>query len=250
MSSSTPTRRGRTPAGRRLGVAALLGLLLALQLTGATDARAAQQGAVAVPAGTVDGQTRLVVELPAGGGQPAPSWSATVDGASRPVTAVPLLSDRLTMALVLDASRDGGRVLQSGLSGVVDFVFAAPGAARAAVVADTTPPAVVTPLQSGPADLVSGLSALEPRGDRQTSAALDLAAQQLPPEAGSPRLVVLYTAAPDAAGRSAADLGAGLSAAGIVLGVVTTATDGGPVPPYWSAATGATGGTAVSVRGP
>ena len=246
MSSSTPTRRGRTP-GRRAGIAALLGLLLALQPAGATKARAAQQDAVAVPAGTTDGRTRLVVELPAG--RPAPSWSATVDGSPRPATAVPLLSDRLTMALVVDASQDGGRVLQSGLSGVVDFVFSAPAAARAAVVADTGPPAVVTPLRSGPADLLSGLSALEPRGDRQTVAALDLAAEQLPPEAESPRLVVLYTAAPDAAGRSAADLGARLAAAGIVLGVVTTAGEGGPVPPYWSAAAGATGGTAVSARG-
>ena len=248
MSSSTPTRR----ASGRVGVAALLGLLSLLLLpVGATDARAEQQPSlVAAPVGTTAGQSRLVVELRgAGAGQAAPSFSVTVDGTRRPTTVTPLLSDRLTTAVVVDASRDGGPVLQPGLSGVVDFVLGAPAAARTALVADTSPPAVVTPLRSGPAELLNGLSALQPGGDRQTVAALDLAAQQLPPDAETPRLVLLYTAAPDAAGRSAADLGAGLSAAGIVLAVVTTAGDGGPVPPYWSDAAGATGGTAISARG-
>jgi hypothetical protein len=246
-------------------IPALLVLLLALHLAVAPAARAAgqnaalqtaaqqspgRQSAVVVPSGTAGGHTRLVVALPPGGGKATPPVSVTVDGTPQPATTVPLLSDRLAMAIVVDASTDGGRVLQPGLSGVVDFVLGAPGAARTALVADTAPPAVVTPLQSGPADLLSGLSALQPRGDRQTLAALDLAVHQLPPGVEDPRLVVLYTAAPDAPGRSAADLGAELSAAGIVLGVVTTAAGGGPVPPYWSAATAATGGTAISARGP
>ena len=231
-------------------VAVLLGLLL-LAPAGVTGAGAAQPGIVAVPAGTADGQTRLIVALPrTADGRGAPPLSVTVDGTLRPVTTTPLLSDRLAAAVVVDASRDGGPVLQPGVSGVVDLVLGVPGTARAALVADTDPPVVVTPLRAGAAELLDGLSAMQPRGDRRTVAALDLAAAQLPSDAGSPRVVMLYTSAPDAADRSAADLGAGLSAAGIVLAVVTTAADGGPVPPYWSAAAAATGGTAVSVRGP
>ncbi len=225
----------------------LLGLLIALQLLGGTPARA-QQGFAVVPAGAEAGSARLVVECPGAGAGREPSFAVTVDGRPQPVTAVPLLSERLALAAVVDASREAGAVLQPGISGVVDLVLGAPAGLRAALVADTGPPVVVTPLGSDPAALLDGLSALRPGGDRQTVAALDLAARQLPPEAGSPRLVVLHTGAADAPGRSAADLAAGLSAAGIVLGVVATGTDGGPVPPYWAAAAAATGGTAVSVR--
>ena len=56
---------------------------------------------------------------------------------------------------------------------------------------------------------------------------------------------MLYTAAPDAGGPSAADLAARLTAAGAVLAVVVPAPD---VPTYWAAAAAATGGTAVAAR--
>jgi hypothetical protein len=232
---------------RRLRVVTLLVLLLAVGPVGVTDARAEQPGLVAVPDGTTAGRSRLVVALPGPG--PAPSFAVTVDGTPRPVTTTPLLSDGLATALVVDASADGGPILQPGISGAVDLVLGGPAAARTALVADTDPPAVVTPLRPGPAAVVDGLSTLQPRGDRRTGAALDLAARQLPPEADSPRLLVLYTAAPDAPGRSAADLGARLSADGIVLAVVTTAGDGDRAPAYWSAAAAATGGTAVGAPG-
>src|SRR3712207_6319179 len=93
MSSST---RNRCRSGRRrvaVWTGLLLVLLVALPLVGGTDARA-QQGVAVAPAGTADGRTRLVGEGPAtGDGQAAPSFSVTVDGTPRPVTATPLLSE-------------------------------------------------------------------------------------------------------------------------------------------------------------
>ena len=227
-------------------------VLIALQLVGVTSAAAAQPHLVAVPAGTMDGQSRLIVDLPGTGGSPVPpgSFSVAVNGIARPTRAGPLLSDRLAMALVVDASQAAAPVLQPGLNGVADFALPVSSAIRTTLVADTTPPAVVSALQPGAVELLRGLSALQFRGDRQTVAALDLAVAQLPPEPDNPRLVVLYTAAPEATGRSPAELGARLAAAGVVLAVVTTAGDGGPVPPYWSLAAAATGGVAVSARGP
>ena len=45
----------------------------------------------------------------------------------------------------------------------------------------------VTPLQSSPADVLPGLGAIVAAGDRQTAAALDLAAAQLPRGPDNPR---------------------------------------------------------------
>ena len=104
------------------------------------------------------------------------------------------------MVVVVDASAAGGPQLQPGLSGVGDLVLSAPPGARSALVADTAPPAVVAPLAVGPSGTLRGLTTVRPGGARQTVAALDLALQQLPPGPDDPRLVVLYTAAPDAGG--------------------------------------------------
>jgi hypothetical protein len=246
MSSSTPI-----PRSGRLRTVAVLALLIVLQLPASTIAWAAPP-VVAVPAGTMDGQSRLIVDLPpARRSSVSPgSFSVAVAGTPRPTRAGQLMSDRLAMGVVVDTSEGGGSVLQPGLSGVVDFMFATSPATRCALVADTTRPAVLSPLQPRSSDTLSGLTAMQSGGDRQTIAALELAVQQLPLEAENPRLVLLYTAAPAAAGRSAADLGARLSAAGVVLAVITTASDGGPVPEYWSSAAAATGGIALSASGP
>jgi hypothetical protein len=228
----------------------MLVVLAILQLPGPASAQAAEPGIGVVAEGTMDGRGRLIVDLPAG--QPAvsrESFSVTVAGQPLPTSAAPLLSDRLAMALVVDASAAAAPVLQQGLSGVVDFALGASPATRTTLVADTVPPAVVTPLQAGPSAVLPGLSGIQPRGDRQTAEALDLAVQQLPREADSPRLVVLYTAAPEVAGEAADDLVARLTAAGVVLAVVTTAGNGGPAPAYWSTVCERTGGVALDAAG-
>jgi hypothetical protein len=243
MSSSTPT-----PASLRRRRAALIALLIVLQLVGVASGWAAQPDIGAVAAATRDGRGRLILDLPDAGASSLPpeSFSVAVDGRPLPATAVPIMSDRLAMALVVDASQAGRPVLNPGLSGAVDFALATSPTTRSTVVADTSPPAVVAPLRPGPAATLEGLSSIEPQGEPQTAAALDLAVQQLPVEADDPRLVVLYTAA-EAADHPAADLVARLTAAGAVLAVVAVG-DEGAVSPYWSSVAAATGGVAVGAR--
>ena len=215
-----------TRSARWAAVLALLGVLL----TGGVAW--AQPAGVVVSEGTLDGRARLVVS---GDGPIA----VTVAGQPQPITTTPLLSDRTAMALVVDASAEGGPGLQPGLGGLVDFALGVPPVTRTAVVADTAPPAVVVPLQAGPAGVLTGLGGITSRGARQTGAALDLAVAQLPREAEGPRLVVLYTGGADTA--DAADaLAARLRAQGVVLAVVTTADAG-----YWRTVAEGTGGVAV-----
>jgi hypothetical protein len=217
----------RGPA-RWAAVLVLLGVLT-------VPAVAWAQPAGVVAENTVDGRARLVVS---GTGPIA----VTVDGRPQPSTTTPLVSDRSAMTLVVDASADGGPGLQPGLGGLVDFALAAPPAMRTALVTDTSPPAVVAALQSGPAGVLTGLSGIASRGERQTVAALDLAVAQLAREPDGPRLVVLYTSGA-ATAEAADDLAARLRADGVVLVVVTTA-DGG----YWRAVAAGTGGVAVAAR--
>jgi hypothetical protein len=220
---------GRVRQRRPLRWAAVLALLGVLLTCGVAWA---QPSGVVVSEGTLDGRARMVVS---GDGPIA----VTVDGRPQPITTTPLVSERAAMALVVDASAEGGPGLQPGLGGLVDFALGAPSGTRTAVVSDTAPPAVVVPLQAGPAGVLTGLGGITSRGDRQTGAALDLAVAQLPREPDSPRLVVLYTGGTDTA--DAADaLAARLRAEGVVLAVVTTADAG-----YWRAVAEGTGGVAV-----
>jgi hypothetical protein len=230
----------------------LLGALWALVLvavlggsvSAAPTAPAATPGVVA--AGTWDGRSRLTVTLPKTLPDPGPV-SVTVEGSPVPADVVPLLSDRTATAVVVDTSAAAAPVLAPGLSGAASFVLATPPAARSTLVADTTSPAVLSPLQAGPAGTLRGLAEARAGGDRQTGAAVALALAQLPPEADHPRLVVLYTGAPDAP-TPAADLAAALTTAGAVLAVVVPSDDG-VVPPYWAQVTAATGGLAVAAPG-
>ena len=198
----------------------------------------------------MDGRGRLVLDLPSADrfALSPGSFLVSVAGQPLPSTAGPVMSDRLAMALVIDASEAAAPVLQRGLSGAADFALATPPAVGCVLVADTSPPSVVTPLQPGPSALLQGLSRMESHGVRQTAVAVELALHQLPVETGDPRLIVLYTAAPDAAGYPAADLVARLTSAGVVLAVVAAAGDDAAAPPYWSSVAAATGGVAVGVR--
>lgn len=166
------------------------------------------------------------------------SVSVTVGGVRQPTTVVPVISDQLAVALVVDASENGSKSLQAWLSAAARFLLEAPAATRAAVIADTTPPLVVAGLRQGPIELVRALSAVQAHGKRSTSDALTLAVRQLPATPSGPRVVVLYTSAPDAGGEAAAALAARLMKAHALLVVVSTATD----PLYWSSVARATGG--------
>ena len=174
-------------------MATVVALAAASVLVGVTTpAGAASPPATAAPAGTLDGRSRLTVDLPDDAQAPG-SVTVTVSGADQAAQVVPMLSDRTAMVVVVDASDGGAPQLQPGLSGVANLVLTVPPRARSALVADTDPPVVVAPLAVGPSGALRGLSVVHPQGARQTAAALDLALQQFPPGPDDPRLVVLYT---------------------------------------------------------
>src|SRR5690242_372957 len=167
MSSSPPTRSSNS---RALLLAVLL-VLLVLPAVLAAPGAAAQPPLVAVPAGTADGQVRLVVQVP-GAPVPPDAIRASVNGESQDARAEPVLSDRLATALVVDASADGGPMLPVGLAGGANLVLAAPPTTRSTLVIDSAPPAVALPWPSGPADTLRALSDVRAAGARSTAAAL------------------------------------------------------------------------------
>ena len=240
MSSSPLIRCSRS--------AALFVLVAVLALAAAPGA-AAQPPITAVPSATTDGQVRLVVQVP--GGPVAPgAVTASIDGVPQQARAEPVLSDRLAMALVVDASAAGSPMLPVGLAGAANLVLAAPPSVRSTVVADSTPPTVAVPWPSGPVDTLRGLSAVRSGGARSTFAALDLAVAQLPADATAPRLVVLYTGAADAGGEPARTLAERMRAAGVVLAVVSPTAEGpdaAAATQFWVAAAEGTGGMAATV---
>src|SRR4051812_11898159 len=238
MSSSPLIRCSRS--------AALFVLAAVLVLTAAPGA-AAQPPITAVPSATTDGQVRLVVQVPGGPVGPG-AVTASIDGVPQQARAEPVLSVRLAMALVVDASAAGSPMLPVGLAGAANLVLAAPPSVRSTVVADSTPPTVAVPWPSGPVDTLRGLSAVRSGGARSTSAALDLAVAQLPADATAPRLVALYTGAADAGGEPARTLAERMRAAGVVLAVVSPAGEGpdaAAATQFWAAAAEGTGGMAA-----
>jgi hypothetical protein len=240
MSSCPPIRC----CSGRVSSAALLVLVALLALMGAPSA-VAQPALVAVPGGTVDGQTRVVVQVPQSLGPVRPeAFGVSVDGMAQPVRAQPVLSDRLALGLVVDASSDAGE-LSAGLSGLANLVLAAPVSARSSLVVDGTPPTVAVPWPSRPADTLAGLTAVRPGGDRRTADALDLAVGQLRADVTDPRLVVLYTGAPDAGGKPASEIIDRMRSAGVLLAVVETAGGGPAASEFWTTAASGTGGVAV-----
>lgn len=241
MSSCTRARRDR--GALRAGTLVLVALaILGLSSTGAM---AVPTGAAAVPLPDVavlpkaDPQVSMVINV-GDGTQPVrqESVSVVVGGAPQPATVVPIMSDQLAVGIVVDASEAGSDQLHAWLSGAARFVLEAPAAARATIIADTTPPRVLAPLQQGPVDLVRALSGVQPHGQRQTADALALAVRQLPAAPPGPRVVILYTTAPDAGGEPAGQLAARLAKAHVLLVVASTAPD----TQYWSTAARATGG--------
>jgi hypothetical protein len=238
--------------GRALVRSALILLMVIAQLVitlllGAKEADADQPGITAVYAGIVDHQVVLIIDLP-GVQQPAPpeAFSVTVHGISQSGQVGPLLSDELALSFVIDASEAGRSTVQEGARGAGTFLLAQPLSTRSALLLDASPPTVSSPLRQGPTATLRALTTMRPQGERRTSEALDLAMRELPPGTADPRMVVLYTGAPDAGGVPATDVVSRLHAAGLPLCVVAVVADGQPVPRYWSTVAAGTGGAAIA----
>jgi hypothetical protein len=198
------------------------------------------RAAVPLPISAVrtDGrQTSLVVDLGGSTGAGRPAASVTYAGLPAKARIVPVMSDDLAVALVVDSSAAGAATLPAWLSAAARFVLEAPARTQAVVIADTAPASVVTRPQRGAAETIRVLNAVRAGGERDTAAALTLATRQFPGAPPGRRLVVLYTTATDA-GESAAVLGARFLASGTMLVVVGTAEGDR----YWTEVAAATGG--------
>lgn len=231
MSSCSRTR----PERRAQRAAALAFALLTVSWTGSA---AAAPVALPVAAVLVHGdRTTLVVDLGASSG-PSPRATVTRDGVPQQATVVPVMSDGLAVALILDTSVAGAATLPAWQSAAARFVLEAPPTTRAAVIADSAPAEVIAGPRRGPADTVRALTAVPARGVRDTATALTLAMRQFPATPPGRRVVVLYTTGTDAAGEDAGALAARLRQSGTILVVVGPARAG----PYWAPAASATGG--------
>ncbi len=241
-----PPRSRSAVRGGRPVLAALFVLLFGLGIDG-TAAGSVPVGWSAAVGGPVDGQVRLTLVSPdASAPALAPgSVDVSVDGVRQPSRIEPLLSDRLVLGLVVDGSEAGRVALPVGVSGATDLLLAA-RPARGALVVDQNPPTVAAPLQPALPATLAALSGISSAGERRTAAALELAVRQLPATPTEPRLLVLYTAAPDAGGPPVAELVKRLNAAGVVLAVVHAGPEGEPESAYWSAVGAGTGGLALS----
>jgi hypothetical protein len=226
---------------------------LVLQGLSAAWASAAELEIVAVVRSSDERHVSVLANV-RGDSPPQPeSFSISAANERLATRVVPVISDQLALALVVDASAAGSAALHSGLSGAASFLLQTPMATRTTIIADTSPPAVLAPLRVGAAEALSALTGIRGRGQRSTSEALILAAQKLGgPLARSPsgavagpRVVVLYTGASNAGGETATDLAERLRRAGVLLAVVTTGTD----QRYWSSVATATGGVVVAARG-
>jgi hypothetical protein len=240
MSSSTRSDRRAPRAAVLLAVVALVASL-------GTPAAAAPVPLPVVAVLPGSEQTTVVVDLSAIAGPVARSAATvTADGTQVPAQLQPVVSDLMTVAFVIDTSDAGRAALSSWLSAATRFVLEAPNGAQAVAVADTTPPKLIRPAQSGPVGMVRALSDIRSGGRRSTSQALTLAVSQFPETPVGRRVVLLYTTAADAGGEPAADLGARFRRAGAILVAVGTARDSA----YWTEAARQTGGFFAPVGTP
>jgi hypothetical protein len=185
------------------------------------------------------GQTFLVVDLGAGTGPVRGTAAAvTLDGVPQRTQLVPVVSDLLAVAFVIDTSQAGASALPSWLSAAARFILETPAQTQAVAVADASPPRLIAPPQRGPMGIVSALSAVRAGGQRSTSDALTLAMHQFPATPAGRRVVVLYTPSADAGGERAEALSARFRQSGTILVVVGTADDSA----YWADAARTTGG--------
>src|SRR3954451_22553090 len=133
----------RIPAERRRprGPAPLFALLLAVLPVPWHGAPAAAAPApLPVAAVLVSGaETSLVVDLSASTRPGRRSVSVTRDGIPQQAKLVPVFSDGLAVALVVDTSAAGAETLPAWLSAAARFILEAPATTQAVVIPDSAP---------------------------------------------------------------------------------------------------------------
>ncbi|BAL86958.1 hypothetical protein AMIS_17380 [Actinoplanes missouriensis 431] len=179
-----------------------------------------------------ESSTTLVVDLGAAGpGAVTVTWN----GVRQAARIEPVLSPQLAVTFVVDASAAGAAALPGWLSADARFALGLPAGARAAVVADRAPAAVVAAPQDGPSGIVRALGTIRAGGERDTQRSLSLALTQFPDAGNGHHVVLLCTDGMDAGELPAESVAARFREAGAILVVVGRGA-------YWAAATAGTGG--------
>src|SRR4029079_13247221 len=102
-----------------------------------------------------------------------------------PTDARPVLGPQLAAATVLDTSAAGAGTLQNGINGTAALLLRLPDGVRNLAVADGGHgPRTVSPLTQGATEAIAALNSARAAGTRHTGAALDDAAERLPPTGG------------------------------------------------------------------
>lgn len=184
------------------------------------------------------GKTTLVVDLGAAPLGTKRTVALNLDGVPGKADLTPVTSDDLALSMVVDASAQGSSSLPNWLSAGARFSLAAPAGTRAVVIADRKPATRVAAPVRGPLGVVRALDTIRASGERDTAAALTLAAKQFPGTEAGHRVTLLYTSAAGVNGLTATQLADRFRSAGILLVVVGTSDPDR----YWSSATAATGG--------
>src|SRR3954454_10664714 len=249
----TTRRRGagrrwsrRSGRGRARLVTVLLAALAALVvMTGLGPGAAAANTLDVVTVLAQSGQAGVVAQI-----RPDPVTSlpsdaahASVDGTDVPATVKPLLAADAPVAFVVDASAAAGGALAQELSGGAGLLLRLPAAPPVPVVADQGTPRLL--LKAGsPATAIHALAGLTPGGERDPSAALDLAVSSLGTAASprSPALLLVATRGAVPGAPQDPRLARRLAAAGAVLAVVADPS----VASSWDATARATGGASVA----
>ncbi len=246
MTTARGSGRGRGPGrGRVRLVTGLLAVLAALVISGVGSGAAAASALDVVTVLEQSGQTEVVAQITPDPVAALPSDAAhvTVDGSDVPATVRPLLATDAPVALVVDASAAAGGALAQELSGAAGLLLRLPSTTPVTVVADQGTPRLLLTAGS-PAAAIHALVGLTPGGERDTSAALDLAVRSVGTAASpqSPGLLLVATRGAVPGAPQDPRLARRLSASGAVLAVVADPS----VASGWDATARATGGVSVA----
>jgi von Willebrand factor type A domain len=161
-----------------------------------------------------------------------------------PTTITPVVSDSLSVALVIDtASATNMETLQRVQSGATEFLLRLPPEVHSMVVAAGGDPQIVAPLTPNPAAALSGVTGLRSGGTRSTAAAVMLAADKLAAAPPGPRAIVVYAHGTDNTHPPVENLTCAINQAEAVVSVIQTGEDR-----FWAQVLSHVGGEVIPSR--
>jgi von Willebrand factor type A domain len=172
------------------------------------------------------------------------SCTVIIDGEPVACTVIPMASDSLSVALVIDTASDlTAQELAAVKNGAAEFLLRLPDGAHTMVVAAGGVPQVLAPLSERRGEALSAISAFRVGGSRATMAATMLATQSLESAAPGPRAIIVYTRGPDEQGVLLDRLSQAVLRSEAVVNVIRTSTDA-----LWPSVVEQAGGVVVTTN--